>query len=65
MAAHIIIKAVKKGKGYCLKADNGEYPEDGYIHPTKQEAYRVCAKLYPANSVWKGKKVSSGYRISL
>ncbi len=61
----LIIKAIKKGTGWTLEAKNGELPTEGRIVSTRTQAYRDCVAMYPANSVWRGRKVNGGYRIDI
>jgi hypothetical protein len=61
----LLIKAVPYRGGYCLKAENGEYPQGKFVHPSRASAYLDAALMWPANSVWHGRKVQGGYRINL
>lgn len=68
----LLIKAVpyRRGgrKGYCLKTEDGEYPQEGdihFIHSSRASAYRDAAAMWPPNSVWRGRKVKGGYRINI
>ena len=63
--SRMLIKAVPMKGGYVLKAENGAYPEEKYVHSSRAEAYKAAASLYPVNSVWKGRKVSGGFSISI
>lgn len=59
----LIIKAVKTDKGYELIGSNGDKPQEGLAHKTRSAAYADAKLLWPANSVWQGQKIKSGYRI--
>lgn len=59
----MIIKAERTKDGWRMIDSDGNYPQEGKIHTTRQSVYRDCAAMYPANSTWQGRKVSSGYRI--
>jgi hypothetical protein len=61
----LLIKAVPFRGGYCLKAENGEYPQDRRVNPSRASAYRDAAQIWPKNSDWHGRKVKGGYRIDL
>ncbi len=61
----LLIKAVPYRGGYTLKTENGEYPQDKYVHPSRASAYRDAALLWRADSVWRGRKVRGGYRINI
>jgi hypothetical protein len=61
-----LIKAVKRSRGYALIGEDGTNigKTIGYnTFKTRAEAYDACRRMYPSNSVWKGKKVASGYQI--
>lgn len=61
----MLIKAVKTDAGYILIAENGDRPQEGFAHPTAAAAYADAAQMYPPNSVWRGNRVSGGYRIEI
>jgi len=63
---YMLIKAVKQTNGaYILEATNGDRPMENFEHPTAKAAYDAAAQLYPAYSVWHGKRVPGGFRIEL
>lgn len=59
------IKAVPYRMGYTLKTEEGEYPEEKYVYPSRASAYQNAARLWPRNSGWHGRKVKGGYRIDI
>ena len=59
----MLIKAVKTEKGYELIGSNGDKPQEGLAHKSRNSAYADAKILWPSNSVWNGRKVKSGYRI--
>lgn len=63
---YVLIKAVKCRKGGWMLVDDWKTPVDeGYCYPTRTAAYGAAHKYWPSNSVWKGKKISGGYRITI
>ena len=60
----MIIKAIKKENGTWIMADeNGNLVQEGHEHKTRKSVYNDCNAMYPFDSVWKGKKVRSGFYI--
>jgi len=59
----MIIRAERAEDGWRMVDSDGNYPQGGKIHQTRQSVYRDCAVMYPLNSTWQGRKISSGYRI--
>ena len=59
----LIIKAVKCDGGYRLEDNEGNCPQEGLTHPSRQAAYQDAALLWPYNSTWQGRKVQGGYEI--
>ena len=62
---YMVIKAVKCAGGYELVADNGVRPQEGLTHKSAKDAYDDAALLWPSNSVWEGKRIPGGYRITI
>lgn len=58
------IMAKKIEGGYKLVASNGEYPCEGRVYGRRIDAYKACDHMY-AGDVWRGRKVSSGYSITI
>jgi hypothetical protein len=61
----MLIEIVKADNGYYLKADNGELPEEGYRHGTRQGAYAAAMALYPDGGVWDPKPNMRGITITI
>jgi hypothetical protein len=59
----MIIRAERVEGGWRMVDSDGNYPQEGKIHQTRQSVYRDCEAMYPANSTWQGRKIGSGYRI--
>jgi hypothetical protein len=62
---YLVIRAVKGTGGYELVADNGDRPQEGLAHKSAKLAYDDAALLWPTNSVWEGKRIPGGYRITI
>jgi len=62
-----LIKAVRlKAGGWVLvDFDTGERIGDTPTYPTYQAAYKDCETLWMPNSIWQGRRVRGGYRITL
>jgi hypothetical protein len=59
----MIIMAERQDNGkYIMTADNGELPQEGNEHNSKQSVYKDCKAMYEG-ATWQGRKVHSGYRI--
>jgi len=62
----LLIKAEKQASGrYALVAEDGSKPQEGFEHDTAKQAYEDARQLWPANSVWHGRRVPGGYRIEI
>lgn len=61
----MIIKAEKADGGYRLIDAEGNYPQEGKVHKSRQLAYIDATFLWPWDSTWQGEKVHSGYRITI
>jgi hypothetical protein len=61
----LLIKAVPCRGGYCLKAENGEYPQEKFVHPSRASAYRDAAQMWAPRWPWFGRKVKGGFRIEI
>ena len=61
----LLIQAKPYKGGYRLVAENGEKPTENYVYPSRAEAYRACAMMFPVNTSWKGRKVSNGFRVNI
>lgn len=62
----MIIKAEKQDDGtYRLAGINekGEKETQEIEYKNKVDAYHDAKLLWPANSVWQGRKIRSGYKI--
>jgi hypothetical protein len=60
----MIIKAKKESNGWKLiDASTGEYVQEGYAYPTKQEAMDGAKQIWPSYSVWHGRKSGDGWKI--
>jgi hypothetical protein len=64
MKKTMLVKVVRTDNGYEIETDGGV---GDYSCPRKsrQECYRDCEALWPANSTWVGHKVHGGYRITI
>ena len=62
---YLVIRAVKGAGGYELVTDNGDRPQEGLAHKSAKLAYDDAALLWPTNSVWEGKRIPGGYRITI
>ena len=60
----MIIRAKKTENGWVLVRPDGEQIPETAITPTRGEAYPLCERYWPKNSVWEGHKVKTGYRIN-
>ena len=58
----ITAKKNKNGK-WVMVAEDGVLPQGGKEHRSRFSVYRHCKAMYPANSVWSGRKVHRGYYI--
>ena len=58
------ISAVLVEDGYIMRAANGELPQEGRVHTSRQSVYADCELMYN-NSTWVGHKVHSGYQITI
>jgi len=58
-----LIRAIEVVGGYQLRAPDGSYPQEGFVHPTKDAAMDAASKLWPSNSVWEGRRVQGGWSI--
>ena len=62
----MLIKAERTIDGkYILVAENEDHPLENYEHDTEKDAYAAAAKIFPANSIWRGRRVPGGFRIDL
>lgn len=61
----LLMKAIPMEGGYILEGPQGERPGVAYVYSSKPEAYKAASVIWPANSVWEGKKVPGGYRIHI
>lgn len=60
-----VIKAEPTADGQWRLNYNGEYPQEGYTHPTADAALNDARQMYPTNSVWNGHDVKSGWKIKI
>ena len=57
MGDEILTIFIVEDEGYFTLVDqNGEYPEERYGYKTEEEAFEACTKLWPENSIWKGRR---------
>lgn len=61
---YTVITARQNDAGEWILVDgDGNEAQEGYGYATKKEAMEAAEKLWPANSVWEGKRTTVGWRI--
>lgn len=58
----IIARQNEAGEWVLIDGDGNE-AQEGFGYTTKNEAMAAAEKLWPANSVWQGKRTHNGWRI--
>lgn len=59
----LTIKVERTEDGWKLVDENGNDAQEGFEYDTKAEALQAATQLWPANSVWHGRKVRDGWQI--
>lgn len=59
----MVIRAEQTEDGWKLVDSTGSDAQEGFEYDSKREALKAAEQLWPANSVWRGRKVRDGWQI--